>query len=425
MNKDLKVIVAHPGKQHSYLVASALKKYGLLFKYATTVYDKESSLKMKIVKSLIDKENRNRASARKNPDLNDTDVVQFCEFLSLLLLLVNRIDKKRLYVNKLTEYISRRFQRKLAQYIIDNKVDVVVSYDTNSTVLFSILKDKAPNVVRIMDNAHPNRHYLYKVYNENLNRCGDFKFTFNACGYILNSEIAKAFGEEVKLADAHIVASTFSKNALLYEGIDQSCIYLVKYALKPSVFVVPNRRYDNNELQIMFLGEVNQRKGIYQVLEAARIINNPKIVFNIIGSGSEYHKELYEPYKHFVKIHGRVPFEVLQELKSSNHLFVFPSMGEGFGFALLEGMAAGMPAITTRYCAGADFIRDGENGFLIDSCDTDALVDKIQWCYNNLDKLEAMGNEARKAAQTLTLGKYQEGIYNTVISAYENKIRRL
>lgn len=38
------VIVAHPGRQHSFRVAKALKEGGLLFRYVTTVYNNESSL---------------------------------------------------------------------------------------------------------------------------------------------------------------------------------------------------------------------------------------------------------------------------------------------------------------------------------------------------------------------------------------------
>lgn len=39
-----KVIVVHPGKQHSYKVAEALKESGYLYKYITTVYDGKHTL---------------------------------------------------------------------------------------------------------------------------------------------------------------------------------------------------------------------------------------------------------------------------------------------------------------------------------------------------------------------------------------------
>ena len=47
---ELKIIVAHPGRQHSFRLASALKKNDMLLYYVTTIYDKDSSLLMKIVK---------------------------------------------------------------------------------------------------------------------------------------------------------------------------------------------------------------------------------------------------------------------------------------------------------------------------------------------------------------------------------------
>ena len=83
---NLKIIVAHPGKQHSFRVATALEKKGMLFKYATTVYDKKSSLLMRVVKMFLNKDNAQRANGRKCPFIPDEKVVQFCEFEGLLLL---------------------------------------------------------------------------------------------------------------------------------------------------------------------------------------------------------------------------------------------------------------------------------------------------------------------------------------------------
>ena len=40
----MKIIVAHPGKQHSFRTAQALKQNGDLFMYITTIYDKPGSL---------------------------------------------------------------------------------------------------------------------------------------------------------------------------------------------------------------------------------------------------------------------------------------------------------------------------------------------------------------------------------------------
>lgn len=405
-----KIIVAHPGRQHSFRVATALKKSGMLYKYATTVYNKDNSLLMKLTKLFLGEENVKRANRRKCPLVNDEEVLQFCEFEALIHLLLIRIDKSHKIANRFGEYISRRFQRKLAKYIIKNNVDAVISYDTNSTVLFEILKEKAPNVYRIMDNAHPNRHYLYYSYQENINCCGPFLHTLEACGYITNLSIAEKFGTEAKLATHHIVASSYSEKALMFDKVPQDSIFKIPYGVDKNKFIEPNREYLDGKLNVLFMGEVNQRKGIRQLLEAAKLINNPNIVFNIVGGGANHHAELYQPYKEYVNLLGYVPFEEILRQLSTNHVFVFPTMGEGFGLVLLEAMAAGLVPITTDNCAGRDIVEDGVNGFIIPVGDCDAIVDRLKWCAAHPNELSQMSKAACEEAKLFTWDRYEEGI---------------
>lgn len=412
--KKLKVIVAHPGRQHSFRVATALKKSGMLYKYVTTVYDKDESFLMKVTKFFLGEENQKRAKRRKCPLVSDDEVIQFCEFEGLLLLLISRIDKTHRISKAYNRHISRRFQRKLANYIIKNDVDAVISYDTNSDVLFSILEKKTPSVVRIMDNAHPNRHYLYKSYQENISCCGEFIKTLEASGYMTDEKISLPFGEEVKKAHYHIVASSYSINALLYDGIDADRIFKIPYGVDGNKFITPNRTYQTGRLNVMFLGDVNQRKGIKQILDAAKRINNPDIVFNITGSGANHFSELYKPYAEYVNFLGYVSFEKLLSLLSTNHVFLFPAMGEGFGLVLLEAMAAGLVPITTNNCGGPDIITDGVNGFLINVGDTDAIVNLIQWCSQNPEKLQKMSKTAIETAKEYTWERYETGIVECV-----------
>ena len=60
----MKVIVAHPGKQHSFQTATAFKKSGDLYKYITTVYNKPHTwtrLLTKIAKGDLQKKNKRTA----------------------------------------------------------------------------------------------------------------------------------------------------------------------------------------------------------------------------------------------------------------------------------------------------------------------------------------------------------------------------
>lgn len=410
----MKVIVAHPGRQHSFRVATALKKEGLLFKYATTVYNKDDSFLMRLTKLFLGEENVKRANRRKCPEVNDSEVVQFCEIWGLIGLLLIRLDKTHKIANAFNEYVSRRFQRKLARYIIKNNVDAVVSYDTNSHILFKILKEKAPHVKRIMDNAHPNRHYLYYSYRENLDCCGPFLKTLQACGYITDEKIASKFGDEAREASHHIVASSYSEKALKFDGVSETGIYKIPYGVDSNKFIEPQRTYARDHLNILFMGEVNQRKGIRQVLEAAKCLDNRNYIFNIVGDGANHCSELYAPYRNDVNILGYVSFEELLHQLATSHVFVFPTMGEGFGLVLLEAMAAGVVPITTENCAGRDIVEDGVNGFIIPVGDTDRLVEVVKWCGENPESLAIMAEKARTTAADFTWERYEKGIVSAI-----------
>ena len=73
---EFKIIVAHPGRQHSFRLASALKKSNMLLYYVTTIYDKNSFL-MKFTKKFLSKDNLKRANNRKNQDLDNIYQMQY------------------------------------------------------------------------------------------------------------------------------------------------------------------------------------------------------------------------------------------------------------------------------------------------------------------------------------------------------------
>lgn len=48
---NIKIIVSHPGKQHSFQTATAMERTGILQYYVTSVYNKRGSITSLISKS--------------------------------------------------------------------------------------------------------------------------------------------------------------------------------------------------------------------------------------------------------------------------------------------------------------------------------------------------------------------------------------
>lgn len=81
---------------------------------------------------------------------------------------------------------------------------------------------------------------------------------------------------------------------------------------------------------------------------------------------------------------------------SSAEAFLLTSEYEGMSNALIEAMCLGLPVISTKVAGATDLIKDGENGFLIDVKDSDALA-KCMWRLADGQELrERMGRSASK-----------------------------
>jgi len=166
-------------------------------------------------------------------------------------------------------------------------------------------------------------------------------------------------------------------------------------------------RAKSNDLRILFLGNVIFRKGLHILLEALVHMGRDSIssykldVVGGLNSEPEYAKQLqrYIIDNHLsesVIFHGSLDNEPLIEMYKQAHVMVVPSSYEGFGIVYLEGMGFGLPAIGTTAGAASEIITHGEDGYLIEPDDTDALAKHLSELANNRELLTKLSLNAVK-----------------------------
>lgn len=220
----MKIIVAHPGKQHSYKTAEALYKGNMLFQYITTVYDK-SNWKILCTKYLMPKFVNEKIKLRKSTIIPEELVSIKCTFLGLFLLFFYKLPLNRKYRDNVFQYVHNQFGKCVAKYAIKNKVDAVIMFDTTCNECFNILKKKAPHIKRIQDVSIANRNFMKANYEKDIERTGDSRIKEEQIN-LWNSKTLEKNIEELKLTEYFIVASKMVKRSLQYSNIDEKKIYI-------------------------------------------------------------------------------------------------------------------------------------------------------------------------------------------------------
>ena len=408
----MKVLIAHPAQQHSYRLAIALKKAGMLDKYITTVYYKNRSLTY-FVSKFLKGSLKIKAENRHCTYIDDNEVIQYCEGEGLLKLVAlnTRFLKKKYDLIKYNT--ADRFAKKVAKYAIKHHVDAVVTYDDCSPLLFEELQKKAPNILRILDMSAANILYMRNIYERDMDIVPSFANRLRKERSICwNPIIINRAEREIKATQKFLVPSNFVAKSLEFSGVKTEQIILCPYGVDVSQFSM--KKFDENQfihtrpIRFIYVGGVKELKGIAYLFDAFMEIPTDDAILTVVGSYCSSDDDI-KPYLERIRFTGNILHdEVANELKNSD-VFVFASLGEGLSLSTLEAAACGLPLIVTENSGVNDGISDKE-GFVIPIQSKDAIKEKVLWFINHPEKIYPMGEAARKFALLYSWDAYYERI---------------
>ena len=160
-------------------------------------------------------------------------------------------------------------------------------------------------------------------------------------------------------------------------------------------------------LRVLFLGQVILRKGIQYLIEAARLLKDEAVHFDIVGSiGISDAAVAATPSN--MTFHGAVSRDRTEEFYRAADLFVLPTLSDGFALTQLEAMAHGLPVITTPNCG--EVVSDGVDGLIVPASDANALAEAFQFLIQDPDKLQAMSAATAAKLEQFSLSKLEENL---------------
>ncbi|MEE0616010.1 MAG: glycosyltransferase [Intestinibacter bartlettii] len=150
---------------------------------------------------------------------------------------------------------------------------------------------------------------------------------------------------------------------------------------KKSLEKIEGNLFDKDFINIVSIGRLSPEKGMINcVLSCKQLIDlGYKIKWFLIGDGVEYEKIKTEIEKN--KLEGDVflldrkknPYSYLRHAD----IYVHPSYVESMSITVLEAMCLDKPVVVARSIGPSEFIRDGENGLLVDAS-VDGIVNGVK-----------------------------------------------
>jgi len=162
----------------------------------------------------------------------------------------------------------------------------------------------------------------------------------------------------------------------------------------------------NNPIRFIFVARLLVEKGIYQLIEAIKLVQEkyPSTELVVLGGLDDDNpagltkKDLDDLIKQEIIIYpGQVAN--VNEWLSSSHIFVLPSYREGVPRSTQEAMAVGRPIITTDVPGCRETVVDGKNGFLVPAFNVEKLAEKMIFFVEHPTQIEPMGLASRRMAE--------------------------
>lgn len=402
----MKFIIAHPGQQHSFRTATALKRAGLLFKYITTVYGRTGSWTLRIL-PFLSSGDLTKAKRRKCDALKDDEVVQFCELSALFTIFLAHFPRLCKIKDWWNLRVARKFNKKVINYTIGHHIDGIILYDGTAKRHLDILSKKVPDAITIMDVSIAVRPWMRYVYEQDMEKFAHSDF-YKEDPTLWNERIIGDVKSDLSHCRFFFAASSVVRESLIFCGVKPEQIKILPYGVDVEQFA-PIEHIDKTEkLTLIFVGQLNRRKGLHHLLPCIRE-KSDKIDIILVG-GINPASDLYREYKDDVNITftGFVDRNQLKEHYAHADVFVLPSLSEGMSLAGLEAMAFGMPILCSDHSGINDLVEDGVNGFVFQTGNLEDLKNKICWFVDNKEKCILMGKRSREIALEHTWERYYD-----------------
>ena len=219
----------------------------------------------------------------------------------------------------------------------------------------------------------------------------------------LNSETERAprqywqdWREECATADHIVVNSAWSSQCVSEAGVSPEKLHVIPLAFDepaqpPAPKLYPERFTSLRPLRVLFLGQVNPRKGMARLLKAAHALRNDPIEFTIVGPVQIGipPEPARNPRIHWI---GPISRGRARSFYEQADLLILPTLSDGFALTQLEAFGYRLPVIASKNCGRV--VQHDVNGLLINGITPHEIESALRFCLSDPAQLAAFSAQA-------------------------------
>jgi glycosyltransferase involved in cell wall biosynthesis len=333
---------------------------------------------------------------RYHPDLAYADV-EGLNFSALTFEIISRMRRQSGWTQTIAR--NRWFQRSVAAYLSSYRFSVIGSqcivfaYSYAARDIFRVAKQRRWRTVLGQIDPGPVEE---KIVTEEVARERELGAKWQPAPQVYWD----LWREECDLADRIVVNSKWSRSALIKTGIDGDKLLVIPLAYespaetKTFARSYPARFDEKRPLRVLFLGQINLRKGVARLVKAIRLLQNEPIEFQFVGP---VQMSIPHDMQNNARIRwfGAVSRSDADTFYRSADVLIFPTLSDGFGLTQLEAQAWSLPIIASRFCG--EVVEDRANGIVLDELSPDAISTALRSCVCEPARLRTFAANAVKA----------------------------
>jgi glycosyltransferase involved in cell wall biosynthesis len=382
-----RILVTHPGRQHSHEAALALQEAGLLAGYWAGVPSARGHFEGAAGRLL-------RPFVRYAAVDLDERLARWIPFPPVLRRLSELVLPRRL-AERADFFACRAFDRWVAARLGEVEAGAVLACEISALETFQRARERG---WRTLLDA-PSFHHAAQ------DRLHGFRESPR-----LHRRIVEVKDREIELADAVFTASELARGTYLAAGVPPEKVHAVPLGADLDLFTPGGDLGEaDGAIRFAFAGASVHRKGFDLLVEAFGRVHRqvPAARLRVVGPRGELAALLSALDPGSAVAVGPVSQpELAAELRRADCL-VLPSRNDSYGMVVAEALASGTPVIVSEMVGAKDLVEEGRTGWLVPADDPEALAQRMLACALDPQALRAMRPAARERALSATWESYR------------------